>query len=208
MNKTKEAVEVFDKHAQAYADKFMDISLYHDSLDVFCGLLKDNATILELACGPGNITKYMLDKRPDLQLLGTDLSANMLELAKTNNPAAAFQLMDCRDIAGIGRKYDGIVCGFCMPYLSKQEATQLIKDAAAILNNNGALYISTMEDDHNKSGYETGSSGDSIYMYYHEAGYLLHALAENGFTVIDLQRKQYAHNDGVTVTDLLITARK
>jgi len=206
MDKTKAATDIFDKYAQAYADKFMDVSLYHESLDVFCGLLKDNATILELACGPGNITKYLLDKRPDLQLLGTDLSANMLELAKVNNPTAAFQLLDCRDILSLGKKYDGIICGFCLPYLSKEEAIQLIEHAADVLNNNGVLYISTMEDDYSKSGYETNSKGYRMYTYYHEEGYLTAALKEHGLRVVDISRKQYSKDDGTAVTDLLLVA--
>ncbi len=208
MDHTKAAVDIFDKYAQAYTDKFMDVSMYHESLDVFCGLLQENATILELACGPGNITKYLLSKRPDLQLLGTDLSPNMLELAKVNNPTATFQLLDCRDILSLGKRYDGIVCGFCLPYLSKKEAIQLIGDAAKVLNDDGALYISTMENDYSKSGYETNSKGDSMYMYYHEEGYLTAALKEHGFTVVDINRKQYSKDGDTTVTDLLLTATK
>src|SRR6478736_3881300 len=99
MDKTQMAVDVFDLRADQYESKFMDVTLYHATLDLFCNAVaKKDAAILELACGPGNITKYLLAKRPDFRLLGTDLSPNMLALARKNNPIATFALLDCREI--------------------------------------------------------------------------------------------------------------
>ena len=41
----------------------MDISRYHELLDLFCEqLAKENPDILDLACGPGNISQYLLQK--------------------------------------------------------------------------------------------------------------------------------------------------
>jgi len=152
MNKTQIAVNIFDKCVSLYQDKFMDVSLYHSGFDLFCNSIKkQNAEILELACGRGNITKYLLDKRPDFKILGTDLAPNMLALAKKNNPTAEFQLLDSREILKLNKTYDAIMCGFCLPYLTKEEAIQLMEDAAKILNANGVIYISTMEDDYSKS---------------------------------------------------------
>jgi SAM-dependent methyltransferase len=209
MDKTSVAVGVFDRRAKEYQEKYMDVSLYHDTFDVFCDLLPANASVLELACGPGNITRYLLEKRPDLQILATDLSPRMLELCRLNNPAAAVQLLDCRAIAALGTTYDAIMCGFCLPYLSKEQSLQLIHDAAGILAKNGILYISTMEDDYSKSRlYKSQTTGDELFMHFHEADYLVKALTENGFTIRDLQRKKYEEQDGTLTTDLVITAGK
>jgi 2-polyprenyl-3-methyl-5-hydroxy-6-metoxy-1,4-benzoquinol methylase len=209
MDKTKIAVDVFNKLADLYQTKFMDVSLYHDTFDIFCNnITKQNADILELACGPGNITHYLLSKRSDFKLLGTDLAPNMIELAKINNPSAQFQLLDSRDIRKLNKTYDAIMCGFILPYLSKEDAIQLIKDAAFILNSGGVIYISTMEDDYSKSGFKKGSTGDEIYMHYHQADYLTEALMEAGFTVIDVQRKTYPAADDSTVVDLILIAKK
>ena len=208
MDKTKIAVDVFNKLAVHYQSKFMDVSLYHDSLDIFCRAIKNKkALVLELACGPGNITKYILSKRPDFNILATDLAPNMIELAKINNPNAEFVLMDSRSIGALTQKYEGLMCGFILPYLSKEEAETLIKDAAEILNTDGVIYISTMEDDYRKSGFKKGSTGDEIYMHYHEADYLTNALISSGFEILEIQRKEYSYNDANTV-DLILIARK
>lgn len=209
MDKTKIAVDLFDKYARFYQDKFMDVSSYHDSFDLFCDrITKENAEILELACGPGNITQYLLQKRPDFKILGTDLSPNMIALAGINNPTATFALMDCRDIGKSDKSYDGIMCGFALPYLSKEEAIHLIRDASGILNPSGVLYISTMEDDYSKSGFRTGSQGDQIFMHFHQADYLIQALDDSGFALIDLQRVDIPEQEGSAKMDMLLIAVK
>lgn len=176
MDKTKQAAELFDKHAKLYQQKYMNVDLYADSLDLFCELVENSGAVLELACGPGNVTRYILNKRPDLKILGTDLAPNMLELARENNPEAVFTEMDCRDICKISKTYDAIICAFGLPYLSKTEAIQLIKDASKMLSKNGLFYLSFMENDNTLSGPQTGSQGDVMYINYHEAGYICEAL--------------------------------
>ena|ERR1035437_6798034 len=132
----------------------------------------------------------------------------MIELAKINNPKAEFQLMDCRDIGRLDKNYDAIMCGFCLPYLSKEESIKLISDASKLLIADGVFYLSTMEEDYSKSGFKRLSSGDEMYINYHEADYLTHALKENGFKIIDIQRKDYPTEDGTKTTDLVIIAGK
>jgi len=209
MDKTQKAVEVFNKCANLYEKRFMNFDLYNDTFDLFCQTIeKKNPEVLELACGPGNITKYLLEKRSDLKVLGTDLAPNMIKLAQKNNLSADFQLLDCRDFLKLNKTFDGILCGFGLPYLSKEEAVQLIKDASVCLNQKGVLYLSTMEDNYNKSGLKKGSTGDEIYMHYHQADYLTDTLMKFGFKIISEQRKSFPEQDGTNTTDLILIAQK
>ena len=41
-----------------------------------------------------------------------------------------------------------------------------------------------------------GSTGDEIYMHYHQSDYLIAALKNNGFELIEEQRKSISANDG------------
>ncbi len=212
-NKERNEVTVgtYNNAAKNYQDKVMGMDLYDDTYDMFCNLIeKKNAEIFEIASGPGNVTKYLLSKRPDFKITGSDIAPNMNRLAKINNPKADFLLMDCRDIEMLGRKFDAIMCGFCMPYLSKEECRKLISDTSKLLNPNGLLYFSTMEDDYDKSGFETTSfSGpDQVYIYYHQADYLMDCLTDNGFQIIEMQRKDCPEPDGTFFTDMIFIARK
>ena len=53
---------LWNKIAKLHEEKFMDLDIYDESYDFFSDQIeKENAEILELACGPGNIW-YMLSQ--------------------------------------------------------------------------------------------------------------------------------------------------
>lgn len=210
MDKNQITLNTYNKAAKQYQDKFMKMDLYHPSYDLFCNLIaKPNAEIFEIACGPGNISNYLLKKRPDFKIIGIDFSPSMIELAKVNNPTASFQVMDARHIDKIDKKYDAIMCGFCLPYLTNEEAAKLIGDAAQLLKPNGLLYISTMEGESNKSGFEEPSftADGKIYINYHHADYLTSIFNKHHFKIINLKRQQYPEKDGTFSTDMIFIAQ-
>ncbi|MCG9970918.1 class I SAM-dependent methyltransferase [Christiangramia crocea] len=209
MKETENTRDIFNKYAEGYQDKYMDVSLYHGSLDLFCeNLISKQTEILEIGCGPGNLTKYLLSLRPDFKVLGIDLASKMIDLAKQNNPKAEFCTMDCRDIDQLQQTFDGIVCGFCLPYLNQKETLKLLGDMSALLNQGGVVYISTMEAEHSKSGYEGSSSGEEkLYINYHESDYILRNLEKQGFRILKTFTLENPLNK-VGVKDLVIIARK
>ncbi|MES2567752.1 MAG: class I SAM-dependent methyltransferase [Bacteroidota bacterium] len=199
----------WNKIASIYQDKFMDIELYNDTYDLFCECLrKGNQDILEIGCGPGNITKFILDKLPDAHIEAIDMAPNMIELAKKNNPKAHFSVMDCRNIDQLQNKYDGILCGFCMPYLSLEDCSKLIKVSAFLLQTDGILYFSTIEGNYNLSGYETGSTGDRCYVYYYTTEFLQELLNKNGFETIHIIKKNYQKTSDMVSAHLVFIAKK
>ncbi|UPT70399.1 MAG: class I SAM-dependent methyltransferase [Flavobacterium sp. JAD_PAG50586_2] len=210
MNQNENTIQTWDKLAQKYHDKFMDVVIYNDSYDLFCNAVsKEEASILEIGCGPGNITKYLLDRHPNYQIIATDVAPSMIELGKVNNPSAKFTVLDARSINKIDKKFDAIMCGFCMPYLSKEESIQMIKDSWALLNNGGIFYFSTIENDYDKSESQTSSDGQyTMHVYYHEVGYLEQALTEYGFETLHLLHIRYPKPKDVFDTHLIFIARK
>ncbi len=210
MDQYKTNFQTWDKLASAYQDKFMAMDLYNSTYDLFCHAVeKQKAKIFEVGCGPGNITKYLLSKRPDFKITATDVAPSMIELAQQNNPNADCQIMDCREINAITKKFDGIVCGFCMPYLSKEDCRKLIADCAALLKNGGIFYFSTIEGDYTKSGYENSSDGQhTMYVYLHQADYLKEILQENDFEIIALHRIEYPKKDEIGIHLVFIAMKK
>lgn len=185
----------------------MGLDLYNDTYDAFCQRIPPNSKVLEIGCGPGNITKYILDKRPDFELLAIDVASNMIDLAKKNNPKADFKVMDCREIDTISEKFDAIMCGFCLPYLSKEDCKKLIVDSSNLLNKDGQIYLSIAEGDYQKSGFQTGSTGDKTYFYYYQEGFLVEELEKNGFEDIEIFRKTYTRG-GREEVHLIVIGRK
>jgi 2-polyprenyl-3-methyl-5-hydroxy-6-metoxy-1,4-benzoquinol methylase len=208
--KNNHTLDTYNALAQSYQDKFMHLDLYNDTYNTFCNLLANpNAHILEVACGPGNITKYLLTQHPGFKILATDFAPNMIALAKQNNPTADFQIMDCREIDQLTQKFDGIMCGFCLPYLSKEEVAKLFKDSAHLLNAGGIAYFSAIEGDYEKSAYEHSSDGQhKTFVYYYEAEFLRELLEENNLEVVELTRKEYPKGEIISTHLIFIAKRK
>ncbi|MBL7923076.1 MAG: class I SAM-dependent methyltransferase [Bacteroidia bacterium] len=192
MNPEKETFETWNKMAALYQEKFMEQELYNDSYRAFCDAVKKpDARILDLACGPGNITRYLLQRRPGYRVEGIDIAPNMVTLAQENNPAARFSVMDCRDLYRLEAGYDGIICGFALPYLSEQECGKLISDAYRLLQPQGVLYLSFVEGDPAASGYKSSSSGDRVYFNFHDLKLVTRQLLQAGFETPALLKVPY-----------------
>lgn len=209
MDRYKETFETWNKIASLYEERFMDLDLYNHTYDHICDLItKDKAKLLEIGCGPGNITKYLLSKRPDFNIFGIDIATNMIELAKKNNPTACYAIMDSRQISNLKTKYDGIICGFCLPYLSQTESKTFIADCYHLLNKNGHLYLSFVEGDPNKSGFQVGSSGDRVYFNFYNLDVLTEQLKENNFEQIEVVKVDYKKVEKQMETHTILTAKK
>ena len=209
MDKYQETFQTWNKIAKIYQDKFMNLDLYNDSYDDFLELIiKTNASVLEVGCGPGNITKYLLTKKTDLKIIGIDISENMIELAKKNNPTAEFVIMDCREIDSLNKKFDAIICGFCIPYLSNSDCLKLISDCKNLLNNSGILYLSFVHGNYENSGYISGSSGDRTYFYYHNLNNLVKTLESNHLEINRLIPKNYIKTDGTDEIHTILISKK
>ena len=182
MDKYQQTINTWNKLADIYEQKFMDITLYNTTYDYFCDNIKKNdASILELGCGPGNITQYIQNKRPDFNILATDVSPNMIEKAKQNIPTAQFMVKDIRDITSIEQKFDGILCGFCIPFIDTKEVSKFLDYSLDALNKYGWLYLSFVDGETHQSEYKSGSTGDRIYFHYHSLEQILKKLKVLGF---------------------------
>ncbi|MBS1765626.1 MAG: class I SAM-dependent methyltransferase [Bacteroidetes bacterium] len=208
MDKYKETFETWNKVATLYQSKFMDLDLYNHTYNQFCNSIdKHNAKILEIACGPGNITQYLLSQRQDFDVFGIDIAPNMIELAKKNNPKANFALMDCRQIHLLNEKYDGIIGGFCLPYLSQAESKKLIADAYQLLNNKGVLYLSFVEGNPSKSEFKINSNG-RVYFYYHDIETVKEQLINENFHDMETFNVEYQTSGGEFEVHTILTTKK
>lgn len=201
--------ESWDKLARAYQDKFMDLTMYDDSYGFFLSHLTNvNSKILELGCGPGNISRYLLKCRPDLFLCGMDISPSMIELAQENVPNAKFIVGDCRDLTVFKERFDAVVAGFVLPYLSENDAEKLLKQVGEKLNNDGVFYISCVEGEASESGFVTGSTGHTMYFYYYSEFFLVQLLQKNGFEILKIMREQWPDKPMEEHAHLIFIAKK
>ncbi|RYD97616.1 MAG: class I SAM-dependent methyltransferase [Sphingobacteriales bacterium] len=209
MNAAQETYATWNKMAGLYQEKFMQLDIYDQSYDLFCSYIeKVNAQILEIGCGPGMICKYLLAKRPDLEILGTDFAPNMIALAAKHNPGAHFKVLDARQTKSLDRKFDAIISGFCLPYLNPEEVQTLIADLKDMLEPKGVLYLSFIPGNPAQSGMMTASSGDRTLFYFHLQDEILKLLHSNQFRVLGKLAIAYAKPSGQEIHAVIIAARE
>lgn len=208
MDRYKETFDTWNNMASIYQDKFMELDLYNGTYDYICNSIdKPKAKLLEIGCGPGNITKYLLSQRPDFDIFGIDIAPNMIELAKLNNQTAHFAVMDSRQINSLDTKYDGIIVGFCLPYLSNMESNELISNAYNLLNDNGLIYLSFVEGDPNKSDFKVGSGG-RVYFHFHNLDDLKAQLIRTKFDKIEICKVKYKTSETEFDIHTILTGKK
>jgi len=206
MNPFDISVKRFNEFAKEYDERFKNIESYLPSIDSFCNLTKPlRPRILELACGPGNVTRYVKQRFPDCEYIAIDLAPQMISIAKQNITGVEFRIMDVRNISSFDTKFDCIMCSFCLPFLSNTDTGKLIADCAGLINRNGVIYISTMEGEESNAGFEpTSFSGTSeIFFNYHQQENIENTLRNNGFLIHDIRRQAYYESDGRVTTDLI-----
>ncbi|MBX2980284.1 MAG: class I SAM-dependent methyltransferase [Flavobacteriales bacterium] len=201
---------VFGAGAQDYVNAFMDLTAYDQGLLAFLNGLPANARVLDVGCGPGNISRYLLEHSPELRIKGIDIAEGMLEQARMLCRGAHFEHMDVRDLSlWKNERFDAAVCGFILPYLHPLEAEQLIADLSRLVHQGGKVYLSTMEEAPTQSGLKASSNGkyEPLHQNFYLADMLSSMLTVNGFTITHTSRVVQPDKNGIPATDLVLVAQ-
>jgi ubiquinone/menaquinone biosynthesis C-methylase UbiE len=207
IDENKNAVEVFNEMAEVYQQKYMNVDCYQESLEYFLNHLNPTDTILDLACGPGNILHYLSNRKNNLKLSGIDLSEQMIKLAKRNVPNAKFEISDCRDLNHMEGSYNAIVCSFLIPYLLEREIEKLFKAVWNLLVPNGIFYLGFIMEEHNSSEIVQSSKGHNIRMNYYSVDYVTRVLHDNKF-IVGHSKSYTSNNINQKQSDYIMIASK
>lgn len=195
-------IKTFNDAAVKYHQKYADVSPYHDGLDFFIGSLDgDRLSILDLACGPGNVAAYLMTQNTNIVYHGLDLSVAMVDLASRYVAKATFEVADARSLANISGPYNGVVCSFLLPYLQDQEVEQLIADVKSRIVSGGSIYISTMVRlDEDYGGKETKKMETTV----HTVSRVREILEDHGFSCDYAELQPFDYGGGVSGSDLVL----
>ena len=204
----RKAVDLFDQYAQTYAEKYWDHSRYAASMNFLAKSLSNDATILDVACGPGNVINHLLQLKPTLKCTGFDLSKNMIKIAQNRIPKAHFREQDCQYLPASKSKFSGIISSFFFPYLSEKKVEIWMTNISNHLSKNGLLYISTMQGENKNSGLQTNRNGDKLFINYHELEFIRECLRANDFEILYEETIKNIDPEGIELPPDLILISK
>ncbi len=205
----QETQQTWDKLADLYWDKFSAISIYDETYDYFLKFLPEGQTsVLDLGCGPGIISAYVRNKKQNIRITAVDVSPNMVKKAQEMVPDIFGIVLNISDIRTLKTPFQGIICGFVLPYLSPEEVVTCIKDCNDLLSDNGIFYLSFVDGHPSQSGIKTGSSGDRTLFFYHQKDEILKSLRLSGFTVLKEFTVPYPVQNSETEEHTILIATK
>ncbi|ULQ58674.1 class I SAM-dependent methyltransferase [Brucepastera parasyntrophica] len=199
-------IESYNKTAEDFMKKIGTLNNYNSTYDYLISKINKNDDILDLACGPGQISKYIAE-RIKVHITGVDLSSEMLRLARENIPGGTF-IEDSIIRFQPGKRFNAVVIGFGIPYLKKEEVRECIENSVSLLADDGHIYVSFMEG--KNEGFEKTSFGgnNDFYLYYHTKTEVTELLRKNGIMVIKEFILDYTEPDGEITKDIILIGKK
>lgn len=206
MDKTARTIGSYNQCAARFNELYHDNGGYQDFIQKFSDFLTERAVILDLGCGPGNVSKFLSQQGKGYQIIGVDLSTGMLEIAKRNVPEQTFMVGDIRYLE-FKRQFDGIIASFSIIHLDTVETTKLFGDCYNLLKDGGYFYISFMAD--GCSGFETTNFSDNeIYFNYLIPEEIVNVLENTGYQIIEKYFRSYYRMTEKVVRDVIVIAKK
>lgn len=142
--------EAFDAIGRHYDEAFPHKEGQLDAGARLAAALPAGSRVLDVGCGTGLPTARQLTESGHT-VLGTDISAGMLELAGKNVPAAEFRQLDIADLRAEGPgavgQFDGIVCFFALLMLPRAEIPLALRRLHGLLVPGGLMELSMVEAD-------------------------------------------------------------
>jgi ubiquinone/menaquinone biosynthesis C-methylase UbiE len=178
-DKIKEAVKAYDKIASIYTDYNFE-KVMQFQLTKFISLLKGKR-VLDAGCGVGRDVEYLMED--GLEVVGVDISENMIKQAKKNVPKGKFKVMDFREMKFKDSSFDGVWAMASVYHISNKEILKTFKEFYRILDKNGLFYVSVYEGD------DTEERKDSVVgevrtFYSYKEDEMKKYVEDAGFTII------------------------
>ncbi|RKE64287.1 methyltransferase family protein [Microbacterium sp. AG238] len=185
----------YDTVAADYAALLPDASFESPEdvalIDRFLDLLPSGARVLDAGCGAGRMLHLMRERRPDLRLVGLDLSPQMIGLARAGCPFADLAVGDLADVPLPDGSVAGVLAWYSVIHAGTDEL-DLIADEFARVSTAGGLVLLGFQSGRGTRRIDRAYGHDvSLDAVLHDPREVAAAFAARGFAVLD-QRERLA----------------
>jgi SAM-dependent methyltransferase len=125
---------------------------------------------LDAACGTGRHTARLVELGHDV--LGVDLTPEMLQRARVNVPSARFVTADLVSIPAPDQEFDLVVCGLALAHMADLDAA--VGELARVLRPSGQMIVSVLHPFQAHLGWHarfTAADGRRHFVREHPHGY-------------------------------------
>lgn len=135
----KDLKSTYNRIAKDWFKDHQEDTWWVSGTDKFISLLSPDSLVLDVGCGAGVKSKYLITK--GLKVVGIDLSEKMIEIAKKEVPNAKFHVADIMQPLEFSEKFDGIFAQAVLLHISKKDIKNVLSNLLIQLKPRGYLYI-------------------------------------------------------------------
>lgn len=180
---TESSAPAFDMIAERYDEAFTDRNAQLAAGRWLIDRLPPGARILDLGCGSGLPTAVQLADA-GFEVVGTDESGRMLDLARNRVPGALFLQRDMRDVGEDLGMFDGVVSFFSLIMLPRADIVKVLAAVRERLTDEGLLAIGMVYGD--MDYIPICFLGASTFATCYPTDQLVQVVTEAGFDVVDV----------------------
>lgn len=153
----------YNKIAGDWHKDHIDDTWWVKGTDAFISFLQPGARVLDVGCGGGTKSKYLVEK--GFRVVGIDFSEGMIEIARREVPEAEFAVMDMGDLSRLDREFDGAFVQAALLHIPKKEVHSVLREFLSRLKPNGYLYVAVKEKNADQAEEEVKRENDYGYEY-------------------------------------------
>ena len=117
--------ETYNQIAEDWHADHRDDDWWVSGADTFASFLQLGDTVLDVGCGGGIKTAYLIGK--GFKVVGIDLSENMIAIAKREVPGGIFITCDLAHVDTLDRPFDAIFMQAVLLHIPKKEAVDRLR---------------------------------------------------------------------------------
>lgn len=184
----------YDSVAAAYVEHILaelaGKPLDRHLLNRFAEEVRDRGIVGDLGCGPGHVARYLADQ--GVQMLGVDLSPEMIRWATKLNPGLEFRVGDMRELDLADGSLAGIVAFYSVIHLEPSDLARAFREFRRILLPGGVLLLSFHIGDHTLHLDELWDQPVSLDFHFLQPDAVIADLQTAGFLIIEhTEREPY-----------------
>jgi ubiquinone/menaquinone biosynthesis C-methylase UbiE len=192
MKDPKDIIDCYDKTAENYADKFInelaDKHLDQILLKAFCEQNKDKGKLIDFGCGPGQTTKFLFDNGFQ-NILGTDLSTEMVKVAKRYNPNIKFEQADLLRLNYADKSFGAAIAFYAIVHFDYNQIQRALIEVKRVLSDNGEFLFSFHIGNEIVSLDRFLDKDVNIKFQFFEVDRIKKIIIEVGFDIIDIIKR-------------------
>lgn len=139
----KDILATYDTIAEQYAlDYFEELArkpFDRELLAKFAELMPRGGRVCDMGCGPGHVGRYLAGF--GLDVIGVDVSASMIAVARRLNPEIKFEQGDMLQLQCADASFAGIAAFYSLIHIDRPRVPQALKELRRVLAKGGHVLI-------------------------------------------------------------------